>query len=392
MSTGSSSYFTGSTRAERPWLPGKLPDWMNLARFFFLLLRHPVSLLSVSIFSSHDPHFCQRIWTLNAPPHPDSTYAWDQYWRDGRLASCGGEYGANYQPAIAEGWRHFFGTISDGAHILDICSGNGAVALLAAEVAQARSLSVSIEAVDAATINPTALGPGAEMIHFSPRTPAESLPFPDASFDVIVGQYAIEYTDLQRTLTELNRVSRQSANVRFVTHAAGSVVVQEAKRQLAEVNQLMATGIFEAAESLARASETSLIVASLGDSRRDFHNALRALHAATTGAEDLRMYHNVSNVIVHAIQQLPHVGTGPVLDKIFEMEAGVNAHEARVSAMCRSALEASGARALVASAERLWGQKFELEPLTRSDGAMFGWIIASAGADRMIDANNRDDV
>lgn len=316
---------------------------------------------------------------MSAPPLPDSTFAWDQYWRDGRLASCGGEGGANYQPAIAKGWRRFFDTIPDGAHILDICTGNGAVARLAAEAARARGLSVTIEAVDAATLNPTALGPGADMIRFSPRTAAESLPFPDASFDVIVGQYAIEYTHVERTLTELNRVSRQSADVRFVTHAAGSVVVQEAKRQLADAKRLTGTGIFEAAESFVRASETPLTAGNLDDLRSNFHNALRALQDAATSAEDLPMYQNVGNVIVHAIQQQPRVGTGPVLDKVVETASAIKAHQARLSAMCRAALDASAAQALATSAERLWGRKFGLEPLVRSDGVMFGWVLAATG-------------
>lgn len=319
---------------------------------------------------------------MNAPPVPDSTFAWDQYWRDGRLASCGGEGGANYQPAIAKGWRDFFGAVPDGAHILDICTGNGAVARLAAEAARARSVSVVIEAVDAATINPTAMGLGTDMIRFSPRTAAESLPFPDDFFDVIVGQYAIEYTHVERTLIELNRVSRQSANVRFVTHAAGSVVVQGAKRQLADVQRLTETGIFEAAESLVKASGTHPTADSVDDSRKNFQSALQTLQDASKSAVDLVMYQNVGNVIVHAIQQQPRVGTGPVLDKVVETASAIRAHQARLSAMCRAALDPSGAQALAASAQRLWGRNFEWEPLVRSDGAKFGWVIATGGEDR----------
>lgn len=314
---------------------------------------------------------------MNPPPLPDSTFAWDQYWHDGRLASCGGEGGTNYQPAIAEGWRGFFGTISDGAHILDICTGNGAVARLAAEVARARGVNVAIEAVDAATINPTALGPGVDMIRFSSRTPAENLPFPDTAFDVIVGQYAIEYTDVERTLAELKRVSRQTADIRFVTHAAGSVVVQEAKRQLDDAERLTATGIFEAAEALVRASGNSPSAASPDEARRNFRNALQSLQVAAKSAVDLHMYQNVGNVIVHAIQQQPRVGARPVLDKIVETASAIKAHQARLSAMRRAALDASGAQAIAALAERLWASKFGLEPLVRSDGAEFGWVLAS---------------
>lgn len=314
---------------------------------------------------------------MNSQPLPDSTYAWDQYWRDGRLASCGGEGGANYQPAIAEGWRRFFDTLTDGARILDICTGNGAVARLAAEAASARNLDVAIDAVDSAMIHPSGLGPGAGMIRFSPRTPAEDLPFPDASFDVIVGQYALEYTDVERCLAELRRVSRPNTGIRFVTHAAGSVVVQGAKRQIEDTERLIATGIFEAAEALARTSENLADAASLDGARRNFANALQALQNAARTTEDVQMYQNVGTVLVHAIQHQHRVGTRPVLEKISETASAINAHQGRLSTMRRAALDASGARALVARAEGLWIRGFGLESLVRPDGTELGWVIFS---------------
>lgn len=323
--------------------------------------------------------------TLSAPSPSDSTFAWDQYWRDGRLASCGGEGGVTYQPVIADGWRRFFGGLSGGARILDVCSGNGAIARLAAEVASARNIRVSIDAVDAADLHPTGAGPGTDMIRYSPRTPAEHLPFPDASFDVIVGQYAIEYTDLERTLAELRRASRPSASVRFVTHAAGSIVVQEAIRQLADTERLVQTGVFETAETLARAIGVDQSAAGTDDARNKFLIALQSLRDAEATAEDLRMYRNTGSVLVHAIQHQPQIGAGPVLDKIAEMAAAIKAHHGRLDAMCRAALDAPRARALAASAKRLWGRPFTLDRLVRSDGALFGWVIEPAvakGADR----------
>jgi SAM-dependent methyltransferase len=314
---------------------------------------------------------------LNAPPVPDSIFAWDQYWRDGRLASCGGEGGATYQPVIAEGWRRFFGSVADAARILDVCSGNGAVARLAAEVASARNIRVNIDAVDAADLHPTGTGPGAGMIRYSPRTPAEQLPFAAASFDVIAGQYAIEYTELEHTLVELRRVSRPAARVPFVTHAADSNVVQGARGQLADVERLLHTGIFETAEALVRASAEAPL-ATDGDYRNRFLAALQSLREAETAAADLRMYRNTGSVVVHAIRHLPRLGPGPVLDKIAEMATAIQAHRARLSAMCRAALDAPSAEALTTSAERVWEVPFKLEPLMRSDGAMFGWVIASS--------------
>jgi len=277
---------------------------------------------------------------LSAP-----TSAWDQYWRDGRLASCGGEGGATYQPLIADGWRRFFGCISDTARILDVCSGNGAVARLAAEVASGRRIRVTIDAVDAADLHPAGTSPGDEMIRYSPRTPAEHLPFPDASFDAIVGQYAIEYTELERTLAELKRVSRPAARIRFVTHAAGSIVVQGAREQLADVERLIQTGVFETAEALVRAAASGSLAGDTGEARDKFLRALQLLRDAEATAGDLRMYRNVGGVIVHAIQHQPQLGPAPVLDKIAETASAIKAHHGRLDAMCRAALDAPRARA-----------------------------------------------
>lgn len=303
------------------------------------------------------------------------TSAWDQYWRDGRLASCGGEGGATYQPVIADGWRHFFGSMSDAARILDVCSGNGAVARLAAEVASSHNIRVTINAVDAADLHPGGTGPGDDMIRYSSRTLAEHLPFPDASFDTIVGQYAIEYTEIERTMAELKRVSRPIARIRFVTHAAGSIVVRSARAQLADVERLMQTGIFEAAVAFVRKSASDPLA---GEVRDNFLLALQSLRDAEATAGDLRMYRNVGGVIAHAIQHQPQLGPAPVLDKIVEMASAIKAHHGRLDAMCRAALDAPRARALVASAKQLWNKPFTLDPLIRSDGALFGWVIASA--------------
>jgi SAM-dependent methyltransferase len=313
---------------------------------------------------------------LNTSPD-DATFAWDQYWHDGRLASCGGEGGTNYQPAIAEGWRRFFDTLEEGARILDVCSGNGAVARLAADAAKQRNLNVTIDAVDSAEIRPGGFGSTGATIRFLPRIQAENLPFPDAAFDVIVGQYAIEYTDVERTLAELRRVSRPLAAIRFVTHAAGSVVVQGAKEQIDDADRLLETGIFEAAEALARSTAGHPYPVNINDARANFRHALQSLEIAARNALDLRMYQNAGNVIVHAIQQQPRVGPGPVLDKIRETALAIRAHHARLTAMRHAALDEMQAESLATMAERLWERKFELAPLLRSDGATFGWVLAS---------------
>jgi ubiquinone/menaquinone biosynthesis C-methylase UbiE len=62
----------------------------------------------------------------------DQRQAWDLFWSYDRLSSFGTGKGAgNYPPHISDGWRNLFASLPKGAHVLDIATGNGAIAVLA---------------------------------------------------------------------------------------------------------------------------------------------------------------------------------------------------------------------------------------------------------------------
>ena len=64
----------------------------------------------------------------------DSRAAWDLYWHADRIASCfDGAGGSNYDERLAGRWRAFFESLPRGSRILDLCTGNGAIAAIAAE-------------------------------------------------------------------------------------------------------------------------------------------------------------------------------------------------------------------------------------------------------------------
>ena len=314
-------------------------------------------------------------------PAADAVWAWDQYWRDGRLASCGGAGGTNYQPAIAEGWRRFFSRLPPGARVLDVCSGNGAVARIAAENAVARGTRFGIEAVDAAELAPPALpGEIAAMIAFRNRTAAESLPYPATSFDCVAGQYAVEYTDLDRSLPELARVAAPACRVRFVCHAAEGIVVATAGRQLRDVVRLRETcDIFSLARTVAEA-QTNGEREALTRATERYRDGIWRLRRAATESQEPEMYRNVSGVISHALSVQARVGVQPVRDKIDEAATTLAAHEARLQAMTAAAVDSAGAESLAARAAGLWDRPFGHAPALRRDGLLLGWIVESQDA------------
>src|SRR5689334_13108412 len=117
----------------------------------------------------------------------NDAWFWDRYWRANRIAACCAQEDLNYGGAILVGWEAFFDSFEDGSRLLDIGTGNGAVALMAAAAAQRSGKRFETHAVDSAAIDPAqfVLGNRALMasVTFHGSTKAESLPFDAAAFD-----------------------------------------------------------------------------------------------------------------------------------------------------------------------------------------------------------------
>lgn len=168
---------------------------------------------------------------------------WNDYWQFDRLSSFDDLGETNYREEVAAGWKSFFDRLTDGAAILDLCTGNGAIAVMAAEAGRRRGKHFRIVGVDAADINPylyvTKHRDELAAIEFRPATPIESLPWPAASFDTVVSQYGIEYSDLAFSIPELTRVVAPTGKARLNLHAAEGAVVQRSKRAIADIDFLL---------------------------------------------------------------------------------------------------------------------------------------------------------
>jgi len=171
------------------------------------------------------------------------TSIWNDYWHFDRLSSFDDLGETNYRENVAAGWNAFFDSLPDGASILDLCTGNGAIAVMAAQAGRRGGKHFRIVAVDAADINPylyvTKHREELAAIEFRPATPIEILPWPDASFDAVVSQYGIEYSDLSRSISELARVVAPTGSARLILHAAEGAVVRRSNRAIAEIDFLL---------------------------------------------------------------------------------------------------------------------------------------------------------
>jgi len=168
---------------------------------------------------------------------------WNDFWHFDRLSSFENEGETNYQREIAADWRRFFGSLPRHASILDLCTGNGAVAALAAEAGRAGNKAFRVSAVDSADINPclyvSRKRDDLALIDFRPRVRIETLPWPAASFDAVVSQFGVEYSDLSRSISEVVRVIAPGGRVRLSLHAAEGHVVDRSRRSIADIDLLL---------------------------------------------------------------------------------------------------------------------------------------------------------
>jgi SAM-dependent methyltransferase len=200
---------------------------------------------------------------------------WTKYWEQGHLSSF--ELQSNYDGATARHWRRQFGLLSSGARILDACAGNGAIALLAQDHADATGLSFEITAVDSADIDPARivskhpeLARCLQSIRFIRNTGIEDLDDPPGTYDLITSQYGIEYTRLEPAAVRIKRLLAPGGCFSVISHAPDTVVVRSARLHVEELQIIAESGLFDLEDSLMKRDYL----------RRSFSRALDAVLAS----------------------------------------------------------------------------------------------------------------
>lgn len=266
---------------------------------------------------------------MSDPPRPDP--AWDSFWRYDRLSSFHAAPGAgNYGPAIADGWRDFFASLPDSARVLDLATGNGAIAVIAVEAGKG----FEVTGADLADVRPTAfvshnrdeLG----QITFLPNTPAEALPVDGGSVDAVVSQYGIEYADLKRALPEAVRVLAAGGRLRFAIHAAEGTVARNASGSVADANFLLELDIVQ----LAKQAPVAIGA---------FNAGLRAIADHARTATDVAMLANVHHTLCETCDHRPRELAKTAAHLRDEIAAHCGRQRALITAaLTRDQLEAIG--------------------------------------------------
>ncbi len=152
---------------------------------------------------------------------------WTAYWQTGALTSLPMDFKENYDGELALYWNDILSNSQTPVSILDVCTGNGAIAILLQELADELDLEVSITAVDASDIKPDVISevfPDKEgaikKINFVGNCLVENMSqVIDHKFDLIVSQYGIEYCDTEQAAVSVRKMLNPQGRLVFVAHA-----------------------------------------------------------------------------------------------------------------------------------------------------------------------------
>lgn len=172
----------------------------------------------------------------------DRPQVWSRYWATGAMHSCHGSFGQRYDGAFETYWRGVADALPPGARMLDLCTGSGALPRLFAALRPADA-DWRCDGVDLADLPDAGRsGLDARRVRLHPRTSVEALPFEPASFDLVVSQYGVEYSALERAVPELLRVLRPQGRLALVLHHADGLPVRLARAECGHIDDLLAPG------------------------------------------------------------------------------------------------------------------------------------------------------
>ena len=162
---------------------------------------------------------------------------WSNYWNKGTLTTFHKSFQNNYDHEFLTFWQQCFDQIKAGQTVVDLATGNGAVISLLDRHNQKPQLEINAFAVDYSTVNKTFFD---QIKHLNctllEQTAVESTGLDTGSVDHAYSQYGIEYSDLDQSIQELDRIlKKQGAQIHFILHHQSSAVVSDGRSSLAQI-------------------------------------------------------------------------------------------------------------------------------------------------------------
>lgn len=161
---------------------------------------------------------------------------WSNYWNSTQALNsfAEGRQGEGYQDEVADFWHKKFSSIPSNAAVVDLGTGNGAIAVLAKAYAQKNNKNWSVTGIDAADIQPKSLKlkdkqttDFLQTINFIGNTRIEDAPFEQESVDAFISQFAFEYSNLEQSLSKCAWCLKPNGVIHLLSHHPSSHISKD---------------------------------------------------------------------------------------------------------------------------------------------------------------------
>lgn len=171
---------------------------------------------------------------------------WSEYWNMGLLTSLPIDFKENYDGELASFWKEVIEEINDDSAVLDLCTGNGAIAILLKELSIQSGKNIHMTAVDASSIQPVKISTNfphkkelIDQINFISNCYVEDMnEVLNAGFDLIVSQYGVEYCETEAAAESVFNQLNNKGKFVFVAHSPDTAMLDYMRLE-EEVFQLL---------------------------------------------------------------------------------------------------------------------------------------------------------
>lgn len=305
--------------------------------------------------------------------------AWNRYWKGGHGDTC---FHQGETFSLRKDWIGFFAELPQSARILDLATGNGALALIAAEVGRANSCDFSIVGVDFASPRPELLSEIdaslLDSISFVSSTPLENMEFDAASFDAVTSQYGFEYSDTRHSIPKIANLMAPGARLRFLIHSFGGNVYKATEQRCARIKQLLAKDqLFDLCRRISRCDPRNpSSQAKLQKLERRFWTKLKSLKSKASGLppDDVSVY--AMNFVEQLIQGRNQIPPNEWRDAFNELSEELQDYVIRLNGMLRSAMKESQMKNVAANFEKAGLEDLSYYPAVQNQDDV-GWILTA---------------
>ncbi|WP_127346695.1 class I SAM-dependent methyltransferase [Pseudidiomarina mangrovi] len=317
---------------------------------------------------------------------------WSAYWQtSGVLNSFAeGNVKDGYSGELKQFWEHQFASAPATAKIIDIGTGNGALAILAYDYGRANQRHFSVEGLDKAVINPAkqfeqqpTIAKKLKAITFHSAVAAEELPFADQSVDLAVSQFGFEYSDRKESMRALAKALKPGAKAIFVSHHSNSELTKNSQHAVEVLRYcLEVSPLFQQADMYFDLARQAIPQIGLEGWQTFPHHTILSrslkwtmdiLQERFSAAGQKAYVNDVISRVARLLQAMTATNQPQLMEALGLEYRLLNDHRMRVEDQLNASLAKKDISTLVKSAKQL-DMTLTAEELA-IDGKLFGWVL-----------------